>query len=92
MGNLQIRITFFVVCIGVNYNRWLSNYTKITRFTMFLTGGEGGLCKPPTVSRRGSLPKLNYCLQEGRDYKFWTFCDNIIIECSSTMSLFWGYS
>ena len=40
MGNLQIRRTIFVVFIGVNYNRWLWNYVKITRFTMFVRGGE----------------------------------------------------
>ena len=38
MRNLQIRITFFVVFIGVDYNRWLGKYIKITQFTMFVRG------------------------------------------------------
>ena len=40
MRNLQIRITFFVVFIGVDYNRWLGNYIKITQFTIIVRGGE----------------------------------------------------
>ena len=40
MRNLQIRITFFVVFIGGDYNRWLGNYIKITQFTMLVRCGE----------------------------------------------------
>ena len=30
-----------MVFIGVDYNWWFWNYIKITRFTMFVRGGEG---------------------------------------------------
>ena len=49
---------------------------------MSVRGGVVGLYKPRTVFRRGSLPKLNYYEQEEKWHKFWSLCDNIIIECA----------
>ena len=47
----------------------------------------GILCKVLIVRRRESLEKFDYYQQEGGrgagrggGYKFWSFCDNLIIE------------
>ena len=32
---------FFAVFIGSDYNGWLWNYVKMTRFTVFVKGGWG---------------------------------------------------
>ena len=41
MGDVQIKIIFFLVFIGVDFNRWLWNYIKITQFTKFIRGEDG---------------------------------------------------
>ena len=38
-------------------------------------GGGGG-----EQSQKGVLPKSNKCKQGRGGYRFWSFCDNVIIE------------
>ena len=73
-GNIQIRETFFVAFMGADCNKWLWNY-KVTRFTVFVRGRGEGWWKFVNV------PKSYKCEQGGRVSKFWSFCDNVIIEC-----------
>ena len=84
LGNVQG--TFFVIYTGADYNR-LWNY-KIKIFTIFVRGdGEGGwkggrLRFSFECLRRGrGLPKSNKFEQGGGESKFWSFCDNVAIEC-----------
>ena len=83
MGNLQIRRTFCVAFIGADYDRWLWSYIKIMWFTIFVRGGGGGggWCKVLNVCWRG-VTKIEQVRTRGnRRNKFWSFYDNVIIEC-----------
>lgn len=71
MSNIQIRETFFVIFIGADYNRWLSDY-KVPWFFIFVRGQKGrdgwwGSCKGIERSkRRGYENRISANMGEGR--------------------------
>ena len=84
MENVQTRGTFFMAFIVADYNRWLWNY-KITRFTIFVRGGlSRDWCKVLNVRRRGSYENRISANKRERGSKFWSFCDNVIIDPEAT--------
>ena len=69
----------FVAFIGTDCNKWLWNH-KIIQLTVFLRSGWGFDENLWTLAEEGELPKSNKW-EQGGDSKFWSFCDNVTIEC-----------
>ena len=101
-GNIHIKIIFFIPFLDADCNRFLWIY-KITRFSycfgnwwvvvMPVVRGGGVDVRFWTFSGGGwRLPKSNKCEQGGGASKFWSFCENVIVECPLSIHATINYS
>ena len=74
---------YFVAFIGADW--WFWNY-EILQFNVFVKGGWGLDVKFWTFAG-GGFTKMELVQKKGKGSKFWSFCDNVIIEWPHTKGM-----